>query len=135
MLQAQVPGGSPGVELLAQGEADLALLDRPGLRGRLQRMLEHAYEQGTVGVADDLLSYLPEDWGFDLEEVHAPVQLIYGAKDPLVPSSHGRWYRRHLRGAETRLTVVPNAGHLVVAPAWERILQHVDPQHGRRSDA
>jgi pimeloyl-ACP methyl ester carboxylesterase len=133
MLQAQVPGGSPGVELLAQGAADLALLDRPGLRGRLQRMLDHAYEQGTIGVADDLLSYLPEDWGFDLDEVRAPVQLVYGAKDPVVPSAHGRWYRRHLRDAH--LTVVPRAGHLAIAPAWERILQHVDPQHGRRSDA
>lgn len=135
MLQAQVPDGVPDVELLAQGEADLALLERPGLRGRLQRMLQHAYEQGTVGVADDLLSYLPEDWGFDLDEVKAPVQLVYGAKDPVVPSAHGRWYRRHLRGTTAHLTVVPRAGHLVVAPAWERILQHVDPQHGRRSDA
>lgn len=135
MLQAQVPGGTPSVELLAQGEADLELLERPGLGGRLQRMLAHAYDQGTVGVADDLLSYLPEDWGFDLDEVRAPVQLIYGAKDALVPSAHGRWYRRHLRNADTHLTVVPRAGHLVIAPAWERILQHVDPQHGRRSDA
>lgn len=135
MLQAQVPGGTPGVELLADGEADLALLERPGLRGRLQRMLDHAYDQGTVGVADDLLSYLPEDWGFDLDEVRAPVQLVYGAKDPIAPSAHGRWYRRHLHNAPTHLTVVPRAGHLVVAPAWERILQHVDPQHGRRSDA
>jgi pimeloyl-ACP methyl ester carboxylesterase len=134
MLRAQVPDGVPGVELLAQGEADLALLDRPGLRGRLERMLQQAYEQGTIGLADDLLSYLPEDWGFDLAEVQAPVQLIYGAKDPVVPSAHGRWYRKHLRGADAHLTVVPRAGHLVVAPAWERVLQHVDPQHGRRSD-
>ena len=134
MLQAQVPDGTPGAELLAQGEADLALLDRPGLRGRLQRMLQHAYDQGTVGLADDLLSYIGDDWGFDLDAVRAPTLLVYGAKDPIVSSAHGRWYRRHLRNASPHLAVVPRAGHLVIAPAWRRILEHVDPQHGSRSD-
>lgn len=135
MLEAQAPGGAAGVEVLAQGEADLALLERPGLRGRLERMLQHAYEQGTVGVADDLLSYVGEDWGFDLADVRAPVQLVYGAKDPVVPSAHGRWYRRNLPNASPHLTVVPRAGHLVIAAGWERVLEHVDPQHGRRARA
>lgn len=134
MLQAQVPKDVAGVDLLAQGEADLALLDRPGLQGRLQRMQQHAYDQGTVGLADDLLSYADEDWGFDLEAVRAPVLLVYGARDTVVPSAHGRWYRTQLRRASATLTVVPRAGHLVIAPAWERILQHVDPSHGTRSD-
>ncbi|WP_375405041.1 alpha/beta fold hydrolase [uncultured Amnibacterium sp.] len=123
-----------GVDLLAHGEADLALLERPGLRGRLQRMQQHAYDQGTVGLADDLLASADEDWGFDLEAVHAPVLLVYGARDTVVPSAHGRWYRAQLRRASATLTVVPRAGHLVIAPAWERILQHVDPSHGARSD-
>ena len=133
-LGGGLPNGRPGVELLASGEADLALLDAPGLRGRLERMLQHAYDQGAVGVADDLLSSARDDWGFDLDDVKAPTLLVYGAKDRLVPSAHGRWYRRHLRGASTHLTVVPRAGHLVIAPAWQRVLQHVDPQHGTRSD-
>ena len=134
MLLAQVPGGTASVSLLAQGEADLALLQRSGLEGRLQRMLQHAYDQGTVGLADDLLSYVGPEWDFDLAAVRSPTLLVYGAKDPVVTSAHGRWYRKHLPNASARLVVVPRAGHLVVAPAWERILQHVDPQHGDRSD-
>lgn len=133
-LRTQVPSGVAGVELLAHGDADVALLERPGLEGRLQRMLQHAYDQGTTGVADDLLSYIGGDWGFDLDAVRAQTLLVYGAKDELVTSAHGRWYRKHLPNASPRLVVVPRAGHLVIAPAWERILQHVDPQHGRRSD-
>lgn len=132
MLEQQAPGGAAPVEALASGEADLAALERTGLRGRLERMLRQAYEQGTIGVADDVLSYAEDDWGFEPRHVQAPVQLVYGAKDPIVTSAHGRWYRRHLPHA--RLTVVPRAGHLVVASAWERILEHVDPQHGSRSD-
>ena len=98
-------------------------------------MLQHAYDQGTVGVADDLLSYAGDDWGFELDAVRARTLLVYGAKDVAVPSAHGRWYRKHLPNAAPHLTVVPRAGHMVIAPAWERILQHVDPQHGRRADA
>ena len=134
MLQAQLSGGASSVELLARGDADRALLERTGLEGRLQRMLQHAYDQGTAGVADDLLASLGDDWGFDLEAVRAPVLLVYGAKDTIVPSAHGRWYRHHLRHAGAKLIVVPRAGHLVIAPAWRRILEHVDPQHGTRSD-
>jgi pimeloyl-ACP methyl ester carboxylesterase len=127
--------GGGGVERLARGASDLALLDRPGLRDRLERMLQHAAEQGTVGLADDLLSVAEDDWGFELDAVKAPTLLVYGARDHIVPSAHGRWYRKHLRNASPRLSVQPRAGHLVIASAWERILQHVDPQHGARSDA
>lgn len=132
MLERQVADGAVPVDALASGEADGAILERTGLRGRLERMLRQAYEQGTVGVADDILSYASDDWGFELRHVQASTLLVYGAKDPLVTSAHGRWYRRRLPHA--RLTVVPRSGHLVVAAAWERILQHVDPQHGSRSD-
>jgi pimeloyl-ACP methyl ester carboxylesterase len=134
MLQVQIPNDVAGVELLARGPADVALLERSGLQGRLQRMLQHAYDQGTVGLADDVLSYAPEDWGFDLEAVQATALLVYGAKDPVVTSAHGRWYRKQLRHADAKLVVVPRAGHLVIAPAWRRILEHVDPQRGSRSE-
>jgi pimeloyl-ACP methyl ester carboxylesterase len=130
-LREQGPGG---IDQIARGAADQELLERPGLRSRTERMLQHAYEQGNVGLADDLLASVEEDWGFDLDAVTAPTLLVYGAKDPIVPSTHGRWYRRHLRNASPKLTVLPRAGHMVIAPAWERILQHVDPQHGDRSD-
>lgn len=133
MLEHQLPDGIPGVELLASGAADVEVLERPGLRGRVERMLQQAYAQGTTGLADDILSYADDDWGFDLDAVQASVLLVYGADDPVAPSAHGRWYRRHLRHA--RLAVVPRAGHLVIAPAWDRVLQHVDPQHGSRSNA
>ena len=130
-LQEHGPGG---IEQLARGAADQHVLERPGLRSRTERMLQHAAEQGSIGLADDLLSSLDDDWGFDLDAVTAPTLLVYGAKDPIVPSTHGRWFKRRLRNASPTLAVLPRAGHMVIAPAWQRILQHVDPQHGDRSD-
>jgi pimeloyl-ACP methyl ester carboxylesterase len=129
MLADQVPASAePDPALLGAGEADEEALALPGARNRVQRMLAEAYQQGPAGVADDLLSYATDDWGFDVGAVRAPVLLVYGGEDALVPSEHGRWYERRLPDA--RLTVVPRAGHLAIIPAWREVLEHVSPERG-----
>lgn len=135
MLAGQVPtSAEPDPALLGATEADAAPLALPGALSRVQHMLAEAYRQGTVGIADDILSYATDDWGFDLAAVEAPVLLVYGGADGLVPSAHGRWYRGQLRHAE--LSVVPDAGHLVIISAWQEVLEHLSPERsepGRRT--
>ena len=55
----------------------------------------------------------------------AKTLLLYGSKDPLAAPRHGRWWQERLPNA--RLEVVPGEGHLLVAPAWRRVLSHVAP--------
>lgn len=132
MLAAQVPdaeseqGHDP--QLVGASSADHAVLQQPGVRGRVERMLQAAYVQGPVGAADDILSYASDDWGFDLRAVRARTLLVYGSHDQVVPPSHGRWYRHRIHGAKLR--VVPHVGHLVVVGAWSDVLAHVAPDHG-----
>jgi pimeloyl-ACP methyl ester carboxylesterase len=129
MLAPQVPTSpEPDAALLGAGEADAAALAQPGALRRVQHMLAEAYQQGAVGVADDLLSAATDDWGFDLGAVRAPVLLVYGDADSVVTDAHGRWYREQL--AEAELIVVPDAGHLVIIPAWRQLLEHLSPEHG-----
>ena len=129
MLAGQVPtSAEPDPALLGATEADAGALQQPGALNRVHHMLAEAYQQGPIGVADDILSAATDDWGFDLADVQAPVLLVYGAADTVVPSAHGRWYRRQL--ADARLTVVPNAGHLAIIPAWREVLEHVSPERG-----
>jgi pimeloyl-ACP methyl ester carboxylesterase len=129
MLAPQVPTSpEPDLALLGASAADEAALAMPGARHRVQRMLADAYLQGPVGTADDILSYATDDWGFDVGDVRAPVLLVYGGSDDLVPSAHGRWYRKQLPDAE--LVVEPGAGHLAIIPAWRRVLEHVAPERG-----
>lgn len=118
----------PDSSVLAPAPADEVVLDGPGVRSRLHRMLGEAYRQGVTGMVDDVLSIASDDWGFDLRAVQAKTLLVYGAQDPLVPSAHGRWYRRHLRHAH--LTVVPRSGHLAVVAGWQQVLEHVAPGGG-----
>lgn len=137
MLQPQADAvaaaGTPEdvpLDLLGIGAVDEQALARPGLRDRLGRMLVDAFRQGTVGVADDILSYTARPWGFDLADVAAKTLVIAGQADAIAGHAHAAWYQRSLPDA--RMEVVPGAGHLVVAPTWERVLSHVAPANVTR---
>lgn len=132
MLAAQAPDRGaeqgPDLGLIGASKADTSVLQRPGARGRVERMLLDAYAQGPVGAADDILSYASDDWGFDLREVRARTLLVYGADDAVVVPAHGKWYRHRIHGAKLR--VVRDVGHLVMMEAWRDVLAHVAPEHG-----
>lgn len=84
-----------------------------------------AFAQGTGGLAADIAGWSLRPWGFEPEDVTAKTLLLYGSKDPLAAPRHGRWWQERLPNA--RLEVVPGEGHLLVAPAWRRVLSHVAP--------
>jgi pimeloyl-ACP methyl ester carboxylesterase len=86
-------------------------------------MLRAAFAQGAGGLAADILGYCTQPWGFEPEDVQTRTLRLYGSHDPLAGPRHGQWWEERLPDA--RLEVVPGAGHLVVIPAWPRILRHV----------
>lgn len=116
--------------LLGANPADEAALERPGARERLSAMLEAAFQQGVVGLVDDLASYTLRPWGFAPEAVEAKTLLLYGSADPVAGSRHGSWWQRRLPNA--RLEVAPGAGHLLVIPMWQRVLSHLAPGATRK---
>lgn len=115
---------------LAVSPADQEALALPGARERLGMMLGEAYAQGAVGMAADILSYCLRPWGFEPGEAQAKTLLLYGAKDPVAGSRHGRWWQKQLPNA--RLEMVPDGGHLLVLRVWERALSHLAPGARRR---
>lgn len=97
-------------------EVDESVLEIAGVRERLLAMLERSTEQGTTGMAADIVGYSILDWGFDPALITAPVLLLAGAGDELVGEEHSAWYASVVPGSVVE--VVPDAGHLVVVPAW-----------------
>jgi pimeloyl-ACP methyl ester carboxylesterase len=91
-------------------EADRAVLADPRMQTVMGEMMREAYRNGVWGWVDDDLAFL-QPWGFDVAEIHVPVEVRYGAQDVLVPASHGDWLARHVPGAQ--VTVAHEAGHLV----------------------
>ncbi len=69
---------------------------------------------GADGViADDLAFVAP--WGFDLADITAPVLIVHGGQDRVVPPAHGDWLLRQCREAE--LWLRPHDGHISILDA------------------
>ncbi|MCF6474439.1 alpha/beta hydrolase [Nonomuraea sp. MG754425] len=73
-----------------------------------------AVAAGPGGLIDDDLSYVAP-WGCDPAAVTAPMLLVHGAADRVVPAGHGRWLARHCPTAELRLS--PGDGHISILPS------------------
>jgi len=108
--------------------ADDPNLALPGVADRLRTMLEAAGLQGTAGVRTDSAALAGVDWGEGLDRLQAETLLVYGDQDPLAGPVDGRWFERRIPRA--RLHPVAGTGLLAIVGEWERILDHVAPQHG-----
>lgn len=69
---------------------------------------------GPGGLIDDDLAYVAP-WGFDVADITAPVLLVQGGRDRVVPPSHAEWLLRHCRLGE--LWLRPGDGHISVLDA------------------
>lgn len=88
--------------------------DLAALHGRwswFDEVVGPAVAGGPGGLIDDDVAYVTP-WGCDPTTITAPVLLLHGEKDRVVPSSHSKWLAEHIVGAELRL--FPDEGHISV---------------------
>jgi pimeloyl-ACP methyl ester carboxylesterase len=90
-------------------EADHAALS--GAWAPLGNLAELAMSSGLGGLVDDDLAFV-RPWGFSTDDVVAPVLLVHGLDDRVVPAAHSSWLADHLARSELRLT--PGDGHISV---------------------
>ncbi|NEN04614.1 alpha/beta hydrolase [Diaminobutyricibacter tongyongensis] len=124
VLNARADAPVP-LDAVGASETDSAVLELPGARDRLERMMRDALAQGTRGLAADILSYTARPWGFDVAAVKAKTLIVNGQADAIAGNAHATWYQRSLPDA--RVEMIPKRGHLVIIPAWDRVLSHVGP--------
>ena len=75
---------------------------------------EQAGAAGPDGLVDDDVAFVAP-WGFDVRQIVAPVLLIQGGQDRVVPPSHAEWLQRTCPSAE--LWLRPRDGHISVLDA------------------
>ena len=68
-------------------------------------------DAGPGGLIDDDLAYV-SPWGCDPRTIKAPVLLLHGEADGIIPASHARWLASHCPTAELRIAA--GAGHISV---------------------
>jgi pimeloyl-ACP methyl ester carboxylesterase len=95
-------------------EASFTVADWDALRGAWASLGADAGRAGAAGpdglIDDDVAFAAP--WGFALEQVAAPVLLVHGGQDRVVPPSHSEWLLRRCPRAE--LWLRPRDGHVSV---------------------
>jgi pimeloyl-ACP methyl ester carboxylesterase len=69
---------------------------------------------GPDGEIDDDLAYVAP-WGFDVTQIVAPVLVVHGGQDRVIPPSHGDWLVRNCPHAE--LWLRPGDGHVSILDA------------------
>jgi pimeloyl-ACP methyl ester carboxylesterase len=81
-------------------------VDLAAVRGRLGAYTLACFRTGLApgvdGWLDDSLAFV-RPWGFDPAGIEAPVLVIQGRQDLMVPFAHGEWLAAHMQGAEPRL--------------------------------
>ena len=130
-LRAATRGREALAELLASTEfdpeqftpADHAMFDGPW--SWLGVVAGQALAGGLGGMVDDDLAYVAR-WGFDPGGVSAPVLLLHGGADRVVPSSHAEWLARRCRSAQVWLR--PDDGHISVLSSATAALEWLADQ-------
>jgi pimeloyl-ACP methyl ester carboxylesterase len=119
-LRAAAIGRGPRSALAETEEFDpqsFTAADYEALEADWAAMGEDAGRAGRVGpdglIDDDVA--LASPWGFALSEVAAPVLLVHGEQDRVIPVSHSQWLLRRLPNAE--LWLRPRDGHISVLRA------------------
>jgi pimeloyl-ACP methyl ester carboxylesterase len=116
-LRAAARGRAALVEHLTSNDFDpeqFTPADHAALAGAwswLGAIAGQALEGGLGGMVDDDLANVGP-WGFDPDQVRAPVLFLHGGQDRVAPSSHARWLARHTRSAA--LWLRPDDGHISV---------------------
>jgi pimeloyl-ACP methyl ester carboxylesterase len=77
----------------------------------LAAVIRPAVEAGPGGLIDDDLAFVTP-WGFDPARIIAPLLLLHGSRDRVVPSSHSEWLSRRCSSAELQLS--PDDGHISI---------------------
>jgi pimeloyl-ACP methyl ester carboxylesterase len=93
-------------------ERDYAALD--GAWASLGADVGLASAAGADGIIDDDVAFVTP-WGFDVETISAPVLIVHGGQDRVVPPAHADWLLHHLPDAE--LWFRPGDGHISILEA------------------
>nr|WP_042184226.1 alpha/beta hydrolase [Kibdelosporangium sp. MJ126-NF4]CEL16161.1 hydrolase, alpha/beta hydrolase fold family [Kibdelosporangium sp. MJ126-NF4]CTQ94086.1 hydrolase, alpha/beta hydrolase fold family [Kibdelosporangium sp. MJ126-NF4] len=101
-----------------------------GTQSWLHDVVEPAIKAGPDGLIDDDLAYVTP-WGCDPTQITAPMLLLHGEEDRLIPITHSEWLASQCPTAELRRS--PGDGHisvlnraaeafewLVTSARWER---------------
>ena len=107
-----------GAEPDAIAETLRSLLSPPDLAVLTGEFAEYLAESTRRAIGERLDGWIDDDfafvkpWGFELDAIRVPVQLLHGAQDRFVPIAHGEWLAERIPGVDAHLSA--EDGHLTI---------------------
>jgi pimeloyl-ACP methyl ester carboxylesterase len=95
-----------------------SLLSPPDVAVLTGEFAEHLAESTRRAIGQRLDGWIEDDfvfvnsWGFELDEIRVPVQLLHGGQDRFVPIAHGEWLAERIPGVDAYLSA--EDGHLTI---------------------
>jgi pimeloyl-ACP methyl ester carboxylesterase len=95
-----------------------SLLSPPDAAVLTGEFAEYLAESTRRAIGERLDGWIDDDfvfmnpWGFELDEIRVPVQLLHGAQDRFVPIAHGEWLAERIPGVDAHLSA--EDGHLTI---------------------
>jgi pimeloyl-ACP methyl ester carboxylesterase len=95
-----------------------SLLSPPDVAVLTGEFAEYLAESTRRAIGQRLDGWIDDDfvfvnsWGFELDEIRVPVQLLHGAQDRFVPIAHGEWLAERIPGVDAHLSA--EDGHLTI---------------------
>jgi len=91
--------------------SDRQMLDSPASACLFIRTQQEGLQQGSDGAVQDLKVQW-QYWGFEMNAVKNPIQIVQGEADAFVPQAFGRHLAANLANAQ--LELLPGKGHLLL---------------------
>ncbi|MCW3065926.1 MAG: Hydrolase, alpha/beta hydrolase fold domain protein [Solirubrobacterales bacterium] len=119
-LRAAVAGREARARFAASDEFDETIFTQAdwaalsGTWASLAADAGRAAAAGPDGLVDDDVAYVTP-WGFDVTQIDAPVLLVQGGEDRIVPPAHANWLMRNCPKPE--LWLRPHDGHVSILDA------------------
>lgn len=113
------PLPEPDEALLADGEAGTAI----------RSAVDEAFRQGVAGYAQDVFIQA-RPWPFDPARVAAPVDVVHGESDTLIPMAHSRHTAESIPGS--RFHTLAGQGHFTILSELPSLASALVSRRGRR---
>ena len=109
-------------------DADREALADPALAEFFKEDIKEAFQQGVRGPADDaILLYKP--WGFQIDEINAPVDLFHGTEDKFAPFAYAEYLDENL--LYSQLHAYAGEGHFHMMHLFEEVLRRMSDVQNR----
>lgn len=106
-------------------DADRAVMADPDVRARFEAAKLALVARGPDGYARDLLLLYIAPWGFRPEDIAVPTEIWQGDADEAVSPRVAAFFADSIR--DSRLHLVPGAGHLLLWSHGEAVLTSLKP--------